>query len=415
MFDSATRDRSDLARDTATGVRKEHLVYVFHMEYQKHAPSPRRRVDRASGRMSDTGNSNLVQRSTTDGLPSGVFRLTGQDARPPNLSVAEAEAVALERFGIRGSASLQSGERDQTFRLSAEDGRAYVLKISNERENLAALAFQTGALLEVEARDPDLRVPRVCRSLDGHLVEVVQHDGRSKAVRLLTFLPGKPIACFERSSVLRAAVGATLARLDLALRDFSHPASSPAIMWNVAKAHELRPLLHSIDDRSLARLVEQIFDVSQGKTSQRIGSLRTQVIHNDFNTNNVLVCPDQPTRISGIIDFGDMLQTALIVDLAVSLARQVGPTDPIAEACEIVRAYHAVLALEEGELELLYDLACARLAMRLAVWVWRSKVSYVRFDVSHFDATRQTLETFTRAGRNRTTERFLAACRTPPV
>ena len=43
----------------------------------------------------------------------------------------EAEAVVLAQWGIRARARLLTGERDRNFRLTAEDGRDYVLKFAN--------------------------------------------------------------------------------------------------------------------------------------------------------------------------------------------------------------------------------------------------------------------------------------------
>ncbi|MEE4417602.1 phosphotransferase, partial [Klebsiella pneumoniae] len=49
-------------------------------------------------------------------------------------------------------------------------------------------------------------------------------------------------------------------------------------------------------------------------------SLKTQIIHNDFNLHNILVDPAEPLEIAGIIDFGDMVFAPRVNDLAVALA-----------------------------------------------------------------------------------------------
>lgn len=344
---------------------------------------------------------------------SAEFHPGGPDPQPPSFSLERAQALARERFGIAGSLCLLSGERDQTFRLLAQNGKAYVLKIANENEDHAALALQSAALLEIESRDPGLPVPRVCRSLSGNIIEVVELGAHRHSVRVLTFLRGEPVARFGTTPALRRLLGMTLARLDHALANFSHPASSPSILWDVARAHRLRPLLASVEDPALLRLLEPIFEAAASRVRMHLASLRTQVIHNDFNANNVLVQPDRTAEIAGIIDFGDMLKAPLVVDLAVSVARQVSMADAIDEACDIAEGYHAVFPLHPAEVEVLYDLACSRLAMRLVVWTWRSKVSFVRFNSTEFEATRRVLETFVAAGRQQVTARFLSACRPP--
>lgn len=51
---------------------------------------------------------------------------------------------------------------------------------------------------------------------------------------------------------------------------------------------------------------------------------------NDFNMDNVLVDPALPSRISGVLDFGDMVHTPLICDMAIAIGSVISYTpDPI--------------------------------------------------------------------------------------
>ena len=56
---------------------------------------------------------------------------------------------------------------------------------------------------------------------------------------------------------------------------------------------------------------------------------RWQVVHNDLNPHNVLCAPDAPDRIAGVLDFGDMVRTPLVCDLAVAAAYRIDRDDPI--------------------------------------------------------------------------------------
>ena len=60
-------------------------------------------------------------------------------------------------------------------------------------------------------------------------------------------------------------------------------------------------------------------------SAPRLASLRRSAVHNDLNDNNVLVAGDGPLharheRISGILDFGDMVFGYTVADLAVACA-----------------------------------------------------------------------------------------------
>ena len=96
---------------------------------------------------------------------------------------------------------------------------------------------------------------------------------------------------------------------------------------------------------------------------------RAQVIHNDVSGLNTLV---DENRVTGVIDFGDLIHAPLVCDLAVPIAELIREhPDPIATAAEITAGYHAVTALEDDELRLIFDLVSTRCAMEIAIANWR--------------------------------------------
>ena len=68
---------------------------------------------------------------------------------PPAFSDADALGIADKHFGIKADLQRLVSERDQNFRLATEDGRRFVLKISNHAEQLEVVDFQNQALLHV--------------------------------------------------------------------------------------------------------------------------------------------------------------------------------------------------------------------------------------------------------------------------
>src|SRR5207247_7187822 len=95
-------------------------------------------------------------------------------------------------------------------------------------------------------------------------------------------------------------------------------------------------------------------------------------IHNDPNDHNVLVGGDDPAtrhqRIVGLVDFGDMVHSVTVADLAIAIAYGVlDKPDPLAAAAAIVRGYHAANTLSADELDALFGLACPRLCRSGAV------------------------------------------------
>jgi len=88
--------------------------------------------------------------------------------------------------------------------------------------------------------------------------------------------------------------------------------------------------------------------------------------------DNILVSEDDPGSIVGIIDFGDMTHTLLIIDLATTIAPMLrGHNDPVGAAAEVIAGYHEIIPLEDAELRILYDLIAARLTMLNVIAAWR--------------------------------------------
>ena len=57
-------------------------------------------------------------------------------------------------------------------------------------------------------------------------------------------------------------------------------------------------------------------------------NLRKAILHGDANEHNFIVLPGQPTKISGLIDFGEIQYGTQINDLAITLARSASDIAP---------------------------------------------------------------------------------------
>ncbi len=288
---------------------------------------------------------------------------------PPRISVADAQQLADERFGVRAKARLLTSERDQNFYMLSEDGAEYVLKLSNLAEDPGVVAFQNAALDHIARVDPNLPTPRVIRALDGEPSTLF----RAQIVRLLTWLPGNLMNQHARTSGLRRELGVLHARLGLALRSFEHPAAAHELMWDLQHADRLAGLLCWIEDPGRRALVEQGLSSFTERVAPALPKLRAQVIHNDLNPHNVVVCAEDPGRVCGLLDFGDMVRAPLVCDVAVAASYHVrADNNPLADVTEYVSAYRAVSPLHDEEFKLLTDLVVTRLAMTVLITSWRA-------------------------------------------
>ncbi|MDH3691637.1 MAG: aminotransferase class III-fold pyridoxal phosphate-dependent enzyme, partial [Gammaproteobacteria bacterium] len=348
---------------------------------------------------------------STSPIPGDVL-----EAPAPQFSVEHAERIAKQIFGMSACAYPLPSERDQNFQLQCEDERVYVLKIANPAEDPAVLDFQIKALQHIATHDPELPVPRVCPTLSANPSHILDSEGQRFILRLVTHLEGVPLSHKSSSLALRHNIGHLLARLGRALRGFFHPAAGHELLWDLKTAGRLRQHLMEIADSKRRELAERTLDRFEDCVLPILTGLRAQVIHNDANPDNLLVDPNDPTRITGIIDFGDMVHTALINDVAIAVAYQLSDeADPIVAACDLIAGYHAVTALSDEELDVLFQLICARLATSGIISAWRVKSHPENRDyiLSHDQMSWGMLERLAKLNPDEVAGNFRDACGLP--
>ena len=142
--------------------------------------------------------------------------------------------------------------------------------------------------------------------------------------------------------------------------------------WDVARLPELAELLDAVDDPAP---VAAALDRHLAEVAPRLAALPQQLIHNDGNLDNLLV-DERATRVVGILDFGDVVRTARVLDLAV-VASYLLPTDDQYVASDTLDAvtvgWESALPLEPDERELLPRLVIARLLQRMLLGSWLSR------------------------------------------
>jgi Ser/Thr protein kinase RdoA (MazF antagonist) len=294
-----------------------------------------------------------------------------------------AQAMLRRHWGLDGTLAALSGERDSNFLLTLGRSAAgaaaglpqrLLFKVSHPAEPAMVTDFQTQALLHLARQAPDLPVQRLWPTGQGAMaLSAPAPDGQPRVLRLLSYLEGLPMPQAPRSAAQRASVARVLARLDHALASLQHPAAALALPWDIQRTHQVRSLVDAMADparRALAQGALQLFETA---ALPGLAALPRQPTHNDFNMYNLLVDPDRPEQVSGILDFGDMLAAPRIDDLAVAAAYQVDADgDALGTVAAFAAAYHAESALQAAELDLLWPLVQARLLMVVAISGWRA-------------------------------------------
>jgi Ser/Thr protein kinase RdoA (MazF antagonist) len=285
----------------------------------------------------------------------------------PRFDLAGATRLARDIYGLEATASPLPSERDQNFLLIAAAGERFVLKIANASENRAMLEAQNAAMEHVSRRITF--GPRVISTKEGAAIGVAS---RGHFVRLVTWLPGVPMAEAGRDGSLMENFGRAVGELDFALADFDHAALHRDFHWDLARAARvIGEHLPRIADRGDRDLVGEISERALAAVAARQAAFRRSVIHNDANDWNVLVDGD---RIAGLIDFGDMVYSWTVADPAIAIAYAVLDAQrPLDVAASFVRGYQAAYPLRDEELAALMPLVSLRLCMSACIAAWQQQ------------------------------------------
>ncbi|MBX3015170.1 MAG: aminotransferase class III-fold pyridoxal phosphate-dependent enzyme [Caldilineaceae bacterium] len=295
----------------------------------------------------------------------------------PRFTPAAVVAFAQAVYGLTATATALASERDQNFLLMTTAGRSYVLKIANAQEDYHTLTFQNQALQHLAAT-ATVPVAALQTSGAGATIATITDDaGTSYFVRLLSYLPGKPLATVKpHAPALLVNLGGYLGKLDQALATFDHPAADRALQWDLRQASAvIRRYQHEIHDPTRRQWVAALLAHFEQVAMPLLAQVRTSIIHNDGNDYNVLVgdqadagLAGRAKLVTGVIDFGDMVRTYTVSEPAIAAAyAMLDKPDPLAAAAAVVRGYHAAYPLTDPELAVLYPLICMRLCMSVAI------------------------------------------------
>jgi Ser/Thr protein kinase RdoA (MazF antagonist) len=287
----------------------------------------------------------------------------------PDFDLSEAGEIARRLFALDGPIKPLDGERDLNFLIGNERER-YVFKIANAEESPAMLECQHQVFQLLADAQVFPQVATARPSINNNLIECVRSKtGSEHACRVMPFIEGRMLSRVGNlEPELLEDLGRHLARLDLALESFSHPALERPLLWRMDNALDVlesfKSLLVSGPRRDLVDYFESGY---RTRVLPKQEELRRAVIHNDANRANVLV-DESGLRVVTVIDFGDMIETWLVIEPVIAatyaMLDQSGPLD---KAAAVLRGFHAELPLKPVEIDLVYDFICMRLCTSVCI------------------------------------------------
>jgi hydroxylysine kinase len=298
------------------------------------------------------------------------------------VDVTLVRALLDEHYRVGGRLERLATEKDDTFRLRTGSSD-HLVKVSPPEEAEPVVALQTAAMRFLEETAPELPVQRVRPTVDGddHVV-IGKNDGRTRVLRVFDFVEGPVWAQTTPDTRQLARTGELLGRIDVALEAFAHPADHRELIWDIRHFHRLTGLAEYTSDAGHRRSAHEVFRLFESAVVPRLGDLETQVIHGDYSPYNVVVDPGRDHFVTGVIDFGDTVRSAVIFDPAVPMANLLGrtPDQPWQDACAFTAGYQRARPVKDLELPLLPVAALARLTLRALITNWRAQYVPARRD-----------------------------------
>ena len=342
------------------------------------------------------------------------------DRNLPQFSLNQVKAIVAELYRIDGDYKELNCERDISYRIRTGSGTAFVVKISNAAEPEGVVDFQIKALKHIVEQDSDLRVPIIIHTKDDKPFDWIQSDsGDHHMIRMLTYVEGDVMdytpAAFEPTT--RYNIGVMVGRLTKSLRNFFHPyAGSNVHLWDMSHCLELRPYIRYLPDGSTRKLCNMILDRAECFILPQLKKTRWQVVHHDAHPDNVLVDPKDPTRVVGVIDFGDMLFGPVVADLAAaSDSFDDDDTDPLDALCDTAAGYDSSFPLEENEIDLVYDMMLICLLINTVIIGARDALpdGSEKVHIENTGIYSRMLKRLWEVGREKAIGRLRRACRFP--
>ncbi|XP_058914156.1 hydroxylysine kinase isoform X5 [Kogia breviceps] len=208
----------------------------------------------------------------------------------PTFSEVQASSIVESVFGLKVSKiqPLPSYD-DQNFHVcisrtkDTTDGPSeYVLKISNSESSKTPDLIEVQSHIIIFLRAAGFPTASMCRTKGDNITSLMSVDSgseiKSYLVRLLTYLPGRPIAEIPMSPQLLYEIGRVAAKLDKTLEKFHHPKLNSLhrenFIWNLKNVPLLEKYLYALGQNRNREIVEQVVQLFKDEVMTKLSHFR---------------------------------------------------------------------------------------------------------------------------------------------
>ncbi len=298
-----------------------------------------------------------------------------------NFSTAAIENIVHNYYELTVEAKALDGYDELNFILTEKFGKKYILKIASEQHDKDFIDAQIKIIRHLRNSPIAEQVQYYINNKKGEALTIIEEGGQIFYCRILNYLEGQFwVDAPHDHQDLHENLGGFLGKMDASLKDFKHPSMHRHYTWDISTARDAHYKLKYIVSHEGRRIVDYFLLQFETEVLPTFSSFRHSYIHNDANDYNVLV---NGNEIIGLIDFGDMVYSATINNLAVACTyAMLHSNDPLTVARSVVKGYHSAYPIEEKELSILYYLIAARLCISLTQSAYNASLS--TDNVHHF-------------------------------
>ena len=278
--------------------------------------------------------------------------------------------IAAAGWGVCALPTAMGSLQDQVFRLDVDGTPAATMKMSTpDRVDELVLTAEAELLRHLSRARPALRLPLLMPGLNGTLF----HRSGGVTARMMSWVDGLPLAAapYFTSDSLRA-LGRIVGEMSTALETFAHPGLREHVDWDP------RVVLETVSDAltevvgthrpTIVRALDVLGDLIPRATAS---DLPRQAVHLDLTDHNVIggFDPSGGFRPTGVIDFGDVVHTWRVCEVAVAAHAAIGrnPHDPLAALTPVLEGYLEHQTMSEAECDHLWSVILARATTCAAV------------------------------------------------
>ncbi len=283
------------------------------------------------------------------------------------------EKFIEDHYSLKVKFSELSGYQDLNYLAKTESGEKYILKISTDQEDRDFINTQNAILLNLAKQPIGNLLPHPILNKAGEFITLITINGIVAIARLFPFIEGSFLAESMPDIAFYVDLGRAFSQIDQQMAGFENATlKCRTHEWDLSRIMEVEEDIHLISDPADRRVAHYYLMKYREEVLPVYHKLPRALIHGDGNDWNILV--NSIGKVAGIIDFGDMLWSARINEVAIVLAyAMMGRSDYMDVYDAVIRGYQEILPLTELELSLLYYLVGARWCQTLVMAARRTK------------------------------------------